>query len=189
MAALMVITVLPVTAIAEEIDKIGCTHHPVHTDECGYAEAAEEIPCGHLCGESCVEGCVHEHDEECGYVPAVPGSECNFHCEKCEANVVYSEEAFYFTAKSSVFAEDSGMNELVLLRPDGNKKTCVTLAVSESARRKFCLFSMKTKPKKQSPLKLWMTAKAELAHRESRCEAEPGRAERKNRGLVVRTQN
>lgn len=129
MAALMVITMLPVTAIAEEIDKIGCTHHPVHTDECGYAEAAEEIPCGHLCGESCKEGCVHEHDEECGYVPAVPGSECNFHCEKCEANVVYSEEAFYFTAKSSVFAEDSGMNELVLSRPDGNKKTCVTLAV------------------------------------------------------------
>ena len=36
-----------------------CVHHPEHTAECGYAEAAEESPCTHV------------HDEACGYLEPV----------------------------------------------------------------------------------------------------------------------
>ena len=129
MAVLMVMTMLPVTAIAEEIEELGCTHHLVHTEECGFAEEIPETPCGHVCSDECGEVCAHEHDAECGYAAAVPGSECNFHCEKCEADVIYSDEVFYFTAESSVMAEDSGMNEFVLSRAEGSEKTSVTVLV------------------------------------------------------------
>ena len=36
-----------------------CVHHPEHTEECGYAEAAEESPCTHV------------HDDVCGYLEPV----------------------------------------------------------------------------------------------------------------------
>lgn len=69
-----------------------CGH--VHDGDCGYVEAAEEIPCDMDCNETGedsqiihAEGCgyvpevagvpcQHEHDGECGYVPADPGQPC-----------------------------------------------------------------------------------------------------------------
>ncbi len=131
-AIVMVVTMLPVTAIAEEIEELGCTHHPFHNEECGYAEAVEEIPCAHECAEECAEECVHEHDEECGYVPAVPGSECAFFCEKCEANVIYSEEVLYFEG-NTFMAEDSGKNELILSRENAEKELFATVLIYDNS--------------------------------------------------------
>ena len=76
-----------------------CGH--IHGGDCGYVEAAEEIPCDMDCngtgedgqiihGEGCgyvpeVEGvpCQHEHDGECGYVEAVEGQPCGYVCPIC----------------------------------------------------------------------------------------------------------
>ena len=96
---------LPTSALAAEADSGGlCPHHQEHSfEDCGYMEAMEGQPCGHVhdgdCGdmdcnetgedsqiihaEGCgyvpeVAGvpCQHEHDGECGYVPADPGQPC-----------------------------------------------------------------------------------------------------------------
>ncbi len=45
-----------------------CEHHPAHTEECGYQEAAPERPCRHEHTRDCYEyvtSCVHVHTEEC----------------------------------------------------------------------------------------------------------------------------
>ena len=72
----------------------GCECQPdengeiVHTEGCGYVEAAAEIPCGHICSEEsgCVKqvlNCPHVHDDACGYAEATPESPCTFVCEDC----------------------------------------------------------------------------------------------------------
>ena len=129
----MIFTMLPVTAIAEEIENIGCTHHLFHNDECGYSEGTEEVPCAHECSEECAEDCQHEHGEECGYVPAVLGTECTFHCEKCEADVIYSEEVFYFSSDEALFAEDGGSRKITLFRERAAKETSVTVKVYDNS--------------------------------------------------------
>ena len=49
-----------------------CAHHTEHTEDCGYAPAAEGIPCGHV------------HDEACGYAEAGEGVPCgHVHGEAC----------------------------------------------------------------------------------------------------------
>ncbi len=128
LAVLMVMTMLPVTAIAEEIENLGCTHHPFHNDECGYIEAAEEVPCGHICSEECGEECTHEHDEVCGYAPAVLGEECSFHCEICEADVVYSDEIFHFSGNSFI-PETAGTSEIILSRENSGKETSALVVI------------------------------------------------------------
>ena len=60
----------------------------VHTDGCGYVEAAAEIPCGHVCSEEtgCVTktlNCQHRHDDTCGYAEAAAETPCGFVCEEC----------------------------------------------------------------------------------------------------------
>lgn len=60
----------------------------VHTDGCGYVEAAAEIPCGHVCSEEsgCITkvlNCQHQHDAACGYVEAAAETPCGFVCEEC----------------------------------------------------------------------------------------------------------
>lgn len=62
-----------------------CAH--VHGD-CGYVEAAAEIPCGHVCSEEsgCITkvlNCQHQHDAACGYVEAAAETPCGFVCEEC----------------------------------------------------------------------------------------------------------
>ena len=63
----MVLSMLPVTAWAEEPDNL-CPHHPEHTEECGYVLASEGAHCAHVHTEDCwteVVDCVHVHDESC----------------------------------------------------------------------------------------------------------------------------
>ena len=59
----------------------GCECQPdengeiVHTEGCGYVEAVEEVPCGHVCSEEtgCIQktlNCQHQHDSACGYAEA-----------------------------------------------------------------------------------------------------------------------
>lgn len=94
LAVLMVVTMLPVTAIAEEIEDLGCAHHLVHNEECGYSE----------------------------------NSECNFHCEICESDVIYSDEKFYFNG-DAVLPEESGKNEIVFSREDSGKTAFATVVI------------------------------------------------------------
>ncbi len=53
---------------AEQDDTKVCSHHPIHTADCGYVEEIEETPCTHVCTEECmsvVTQCIHEHTQEC----------------------------------------------------------------------------------------------------------------------------
>ena len=104
----MVLSIMPVQAFARE----DCEHHLEHDAACGYQEAVEGVPCGHVCGEGCptkeVTACVHDHavsgctytepkeavccghtcgDGSCGYRAAVSGSDCTCgaqpHAEGC----------------------------------------------------------------------------------------------------------
>lgn len=54
-----------------------CRH--VHGD-CGYSQGTAEVPCGHVCGEECAEGCVHTEHLGCGYAPATEGTPCTHAC-------------------------------------------------------------------------------------------------------------
>ena len=55
-------------ASAEPVYDGLCVHHPAHTGECGYREAAE----GQLC--------THIHDGSCGYTEAVEENPCDMEC-------------------------------------------------------------------------------------------------------------
>lgn len=92
----MILNSLPLTVFATETE---CTHHTTHTEECGYVEAQEEIPCSHEHGEcsyveakeeilcTCSETDATDalvHIEGCGYQVAVEAVECDhIHDENC----------------------------------------------------------------------------------------------------------
>ena len=72
----MVLTLLPATAFAAEVEtgarasNLGglCEHHPEHDEACGYTEGTAEIPCSHEHTEEChslITRCVHAHTAEC----------------------------------------------------------------------------------------------------------------------------
>lgn len=72
----------------------GCDCQPndsgeiVHTEGCGYVEAAAEVPCSHVCSEEtgCVTkvlNCQHQHDAACGYAEEAAETPCGFECEQC----------------------------------------------------------------------------------------------------------
>lgn len=81
---------------AEDSESTGlCKHHPEHTADCGYTEAAEARPCGHEHDETCgyeepSEGvlCGHIHDESCGYVEATEETPCDLGCTDEDGNGV-----------------------------------------------------------------------------------------------------
>ena len=93
LAFCMIVSMLPVTAMAQEPEEPGsvlqiCTHHTEHTVECGYAEAVASSSCTHQCsGESgcALASCAHaEHDETCGYAATTDGTPCaHKHDESC----------------------------------------------------------------------------------------------------------
>ena len=122
LTCVFVLGLLPLPTFALETDSGGlCPHHTehsyevcgyiesvegqpcghVHNGDCGFAEAAEEIPCDMGCAEAGEDGqtvhdegcaytpaaegapCLHEHDGECGYVPADPGQPCGYDCRIC----------------------------------------------------------------------------------------------------------
>ena len=72
----MVLTLLPATAFAAEVETGArasnpgglCEHHPKHDEACGYTEGTAEIPCSHEHTEEChslITRCVHAHTAEC----------------------------------------------------------------------------------------------------------------------------
>ena len=72
----MVLTLLPATAFAAEVETGTrasnpgglCEHHPEHDEACGYTEGTAEIPCSHEHTEEChslITRCVHAHTAEC----------------------------------------------------------------------------------------------------------------------------
>ena len=72
----MVLTLLPATAFAAEVETGArasnpgglCEHHPEHDEACGYTEGIAEIPCSHEHTEEChslITRCVHAHTAEC----------------------------------------------------------------------------------------------------------------------------
>ena len=93
------LSMLPTTAWAAE-DTGLCEHHPVHTAECGYAEAVAGQECTHVHDEDCGYAeaaeetpCGHTHDETCGYAEAREGSPCAFAlgCADCVAEQTSAE--------------------------------------------------------------------------------------------------
>ena len=92
----LLLGMLPLPALALEPDSEGlCPHHTEHSYEvCGYMEAVEGQPCGHVhdgdCGFAeavaeipCDMGCAEAgedgqtvHDEGCAYTPAAEGAPC-----------------------------------------------------------------------------------------------------------------
>lgn len=81
-----------------------CEHHPEHTPECGYAEAAEGQPCNHVHDESCGYSepigeipCAHSHDESCGYQAAVAEIPCDKGCTNTDenGNIIHQEGCAY----------------------------------------------------------------------------------------------
>ena len=128
-ALALCLNLCPLWAFAAEVDPQDntglCPHHLAHTDECGYkaptegspcahkhdencgyAEAASEVPCDKGCTDTdgdgvidhvggcaytpAVEGspCTHVHDESCAYVAADPGKPCTFVCRICPINAL-----------------------------------------------------------------------------------------------------
>ena len=72
----MVLTLLPATAFAAEVETGArasnpgglCEHHLEHDEACGYTEGTAEIPCSHEHTEEChslITRCVHAHTAEC----------------------------------------------------------------------------------------------------------------------------
>ena len=91
LCVMMLVQYVPLPAFAATTDNL-CEHHPVHTAECGYVEAAEGSPCTHIHDEACgyaepigevLCACTETddtgalvHTEGCGYVAPVAGSPC-----------------------------------------------------------------------------------------------------------------
>ena len=69
-ALALCLSLCPARALAEsaEPDTGLCSHHRVHTEECGYAPPAPGQDCAHEHDESCFTtetSCVHQHTEDC----------------------------------------------------------------------------------------------------------------------------
>lgn len=65
-----------------------CVHHPAHTGECGYREAAE----GQLC--------THIHDGSCGYTEAVEENPCDMECTDMDGDGIadHAQECAFLPA-------------------------------------------------------------------------------------------
>ena len=81
---------LPTSALAAEPDTEGlCPHHQEHSYEvCGYIEAVEGQPCGHV------------HDGDCGYVEAAEEVPCDMGCADTDGDgqIVHAEGCAYAPA-------------------------------------------------------------------------------------------
>ena len=97
LTAAMLVSLFPLPVLAAEAEPYTgglCPHHQEHTEDCGYIEAVEGQPCGHVhdgdrgfveaaeeipCDMDCAETDEDSqiiHGEECGYVPEVEGVPC-----------------------------------------------------------------------------------------------------------------
>lgn len=81
----MVMTMLPAVGLAEgeEAGSEGlCSHHFLHTVDCGYVPVRAEVPCDMDCADLDGDGVI-DHDKDCAYRPAMAGQPCAYHCEIC----------------------------------------------------------------------------------------------------------
>ena len=118
-AVAMVITILPlqpITAYAAETGTTVCTHH-IHSEECGYVAAVDEVPCTHQHDEGCGFAAAADevlcectetdengavlHTENCGYTPAVEEVPCTHtHDESCGYIAAVAGASCTWTAES-----------------------------------------------------------------------------------------
>lgn len=108
--------VLPVIGAEQGTESRGagglCEHHPAHDAQCGYAEAVEGHPCGHV------------HDESCGYQEAVEEIPCDMDCtdEDGDGSIDHQEGCAYRPgtqghACSHIHDESCGYAEAVEGKP------------------------------------------------------------------------
>ena len=78
---------LPTAALAAEPDSGGlCPHHQKHSfEDCGFIEAVEGQPCGHV------------HDGDCGFVEAAEEIPCDMDCNGTgeDGQIVHAEDCAY----------------------------------------------------------------------------------------------
>lgn len=92
LALSMVLSWTPIPTHAADADS--CAHHTEHTADCGYVAAVAGSPCTHVCGEACVESCVHSvHDDTCGYIAGSEGTPCAYDCQEDHGTVTDQPEA------------------------------------------------------------------------------------------------
>lgn len=128
----MLVQNFPIMAFAAQSDAF-CSHHTMHTAECGYAPADPGSPCTHDHGEDCyvaADGtmanacihthgdcgftpdipevpCGHGHDETCGYAEQIPGTPC---AHSCEGLCTLNEDGTY-TCLHTACDESCGFSE------------------------------------------------------------------------------
>ena len=86
LACVFVLGLFPTAALAAEEDSGGlCPHHQEHTEDCGYVDAVEGQPCGHV------------HDGDCGFVEAVPEVLCDMDCNETgeDGQIIHGEGCGY----------------------------------------------------------------------------------------------
>ena len=89
LTAAMLVSLFPLPALAAEAEPYTeglCHHHQEHSYEvCGYVEAVEGQPCGHV------------HDGACGFVEAVPEVPCDMDCAEIDVDsqIVHAEDCAY----------------------------------------------------------------------------------------------
>lgn len=90
-----------------------CPHHTEHTEDCGYAEAAESGECTHVHDENCgyaeESECGHVHDADCGYGEGIPCQ--HVHTEDCgedgsTCSHVHDEDCGYAEAGECTHVHD-----------------------------------------------------------------------------------
>lgn len=89
LTAAMLVSLFPLPALAAEEYSGGlCPHHTEHTGDCGYVEAVEGQPCGHV------------HDGACGYVEAAEEVPCDMDCAETDGDgqIVHAEGCAYTPA-------------------------------------------------------------------------------------------
>ena len=97
LAAVMVLSYVPVRALAEE----DCPHHTCGTD-CSFVEAVAGVACSHQCSDACTEevtNCVPEHSEAegCVFTPAAEKVDCDHDCANGVCSYVAAQEAVLCT--------------------------------------------------------------------------------------------
>lgn len=77
------LSLLPAPALAAETENGGtCPHHMEHTQDCGYAEPAAEVPCDMDCADADGDGVI-DHADGCACAPASDGRPCGYVCRVC----------------------------------------------------------------------------------------------------------
>ncbi len=110
MAACLLCTMLPAEALASDGTEGGpCSHHAVHTADCGYRSPEEAVPCGHICDETCYHeetACLHsEHEETCGGME--DETLCTHVCSEENGCVIQSQNCQHTHDETCGYAEGS----------------------------------------------------------------------------------